>query len=642
MTPLSAPAAVVPPSVIILGSDAMLAALPATPTQLANACYAAGYEGVFPASWGDELVAAGCLKDLETRMGPVILCSCPLVKEQLRGVAPLQRFQLHLVPPPVAAARYLRALCEDAPLRVTYVGDCPGAEDQAIDERISPPEFLRRLSERGITPLTQRPDLGANAPRDRRRFYSLPGGAPTPEWLSADWPKRALVETDAGAALADLAHHALARESTLIDFAPQLGCACSGAVGGIAPRDARRAVMALEPPRARQEVLDPELKVMVQAMVPFVRPSREVSWEEFLAALPATMSSAITPGETAAAPASAPAPSLEAPVPAAPAAPEPVAAARRSVPPSPPPDAVPLARPTPVPAAPSAAVASVRTTQPIPRRAPAAVVEGQSGPRYPAVVPRPAGLSAGDRWLLVGVVLGSSALSSALTAYLTVRALERRGDAGPVAVAPPPRDSAAEERAPTVPPPAIAVPIGAPPLGDQRTLAAANAAPAEPPKRSIAAAPARAPRTAPARVKAAPSRGTRAATPAPLAAPPALPAAEAVTVVHVAPTAPPPPPVTSAGASDSTRGATNAIAVPVAVPASTAAAAPAASPPSAPAAAPAATGVAAPAAPPAGQVDIAAELKAIRDELNARKRRVDSLTRSLDSLNKAAPPPPSH
>jgi hypothetical protein len=39
-------------------------------------------------------------------------------------------------------------------------------------------------------------------------------------------------------------------------------------------------------------------------------------------------------------------------------------------------------------------------------------------------------------------------------------------------------------------------------------------------------------------------------------------------------------------------------------------------------------------------VDVAAELKAIREELNARKRRVDSLTKSLDSLKTASPPPP--
>jgi hypothetical protein len=89
-----------------------------------------------------------------------------------------------------------------------------------------------------------------------------------------------------------------------------------------------------------------------------------------------------------------------------------------------------------------------------------------------------------------------------------------------------------------------------------------------------------------------------------------------------------------------------ALVIPIA-PVTAAAAAPAAAPPAsavahndsagaapAPSAA-AAAAVAPPAAPP---VDIAAELKAIRDELNARKRRVDSLTHSLDSLKSVSPP----
>src|SRR5262249_28123288 len=151
-----------------------------------------------------------------------------------------------------------------------------------------------------------------------RRFYSLPGGAPTPEWLSADWPQRSFVDSDAGSALADLAHTPLSRESTLIDFAPQLGCACSGAVGGVAATDARRSVVALEPPRARQEVLDPDLKITVQAMVPEVRASREVSWDDFLASLPVTLTSAgeQAPASSAPAAAAAPAPSQEPVLPA--------------------------------------------------------------------------------------------------------------------------------------------------------------------------------------------------------------------------------------------------------------------------------------------------------------------------------------
>ena len=636
MTRTSAPAAVVPPSVIILGSDALLAALPATPTQLANACYASGFEGVFPASWGDELVAAGCLKDLETRMGPAILCSCPLVSEQLRGVAPLQRFQLHLVPPPVAAARYLRALCDDAPLRITYVGDCPGAEDVSIDERVSPTEFLRRLSERGITPLTQRPDLGANVPRDRRRFYSLPGGAPTPEWLSADWPKRTLVEAEAGAALADLAHHALVRESTLIDFAPQLGCACSGAVGGIAPQEARRAVAALEPPRARQEVLDPDLKVLVRAIVPLVRPSREVSWEEFLAALPATMSSSTGQAEGGTAPAAA-LPEAAAPANAPPAAPPrvtPEATPRTTPQPFTVPgtSSVPPTRATPAPAI-GSALTSVRTTQPIPRRAPAPVVEGRSGPRYPQAA-RHVSLAPADRWLLVALVLGSSVISSALTAFFTVRALGGRSSTPPTVgavAAPVPHDSVVASRPDSVGAPPIVRPAAAPPLGDQRTLAISAGTSATPAPEKVqrfarpAAAPA--PRAATAsKPKPAPARSSSTVRTVPAPAPVA---AAAATVVQVAP-GPPPAPAVAVTRTDSS--AQSSAPVPGAAAAAVAASA---APAPAPAAAPAPPAAAAQTTPP---VDIAAELKAIRDELNARKRRVDSLTHSLDSLNKAAPP----
>jgi hypothetical protein len=43
------------PSLVILGTDAVLAAAPATPVQLAHACLAAGYGAAVPASWGDEL-----------------------------------------------------------------------------------------------------------------------------------------------------------------------------------------------------------------------------------------------------------------------------------------------------------------------------------------------------------------------------------------------------------------------------------------------------------------------------------------------------------------------------------------------------------------------------------------------------------
>ncbi|MDQ2767740.1 MAG: hypothetical protein M3Y30_11355, partial [Gemmatimonadota bacterium] len=278
-----------PRSVAILGADALLVALPSTPTQLANACFAGGFAEVFPATWGDELIAAGCLEQLESRTGPAIFCACPLVAEQLRGATELRRFIIPLISPPVAVARYLRSLFPDEALRITYVGDCPGADDTSIDVRLSPNELLSTLAKRGILPATQRPDLGAHVAHDRRRFYSIPGGVPSPQWLGAQWPKRTLVDVHAGDALATLANQTLSRGNTLIDFAPHLGCACAGAVGGTSTHDARNAVVALEPPRALSEIVNAAVRVEVSLAPAGEQSTAEVTWGDFLAALPAAL-----------------------------------------------------------------------------------------------------------------------------------------------------------------------------------------------------------------------------------------------------------------------------------------------------------------------------------------------------------------
>src|SRR5688500_20159116 len=96
-----------PLSVVILGTDIVLAAAPATPVQLAHACLAAGYGAVVPASWGDELIATECLRRT-TRRGrdPVVCAVCPRVTDRLlaRGGG-LAQVAMALVSPPVATAR---------------------------------------------------------------------------------------------------------------------------------------------------------------------------------------------------------------------------------------------------------------------------------------------------------------------------------------------------------------------------------------------------------------------------------------------------------------------------------------------------------------------------------------------------------
>jgi hypothetical protein len=107
MSPASNASGAPLPSVAILGVDALLAARPATPVQLAHACQAAGYAAVYPVSWGDELLAAACVRRVAARGDePAIFCACPHVSDALLEVgSDLARFLVPLVSPPVACAR---------------------------------------------------------------------------------------------------------------------------------------------------------------------------------------------------------------------------------------------------------------------------------------------------------------------------------------------------------------------------------------------------------------------------------------------------------------------------------------------------------------------------------------------------------
>ena len=243
--------------VAIVGTDAVLAARPATAVQLAHACQKLGFAVVVPASWGDELVAAECVRQTaEMGIEPAVLCACPHVTSRLLAAgAELAPFFVSLVSPPVAAARYVRRLYGDRPVRVTFIGACPGAEDEVVDERLLPDELLALLEDEGIALSRQPTVFDSVIPPDRRRFASLPGGAPSPDRLRELSPPRCLIEIDGTAYAAELAQHLLAGDCVLADLAPRLGCSCSGAVPGIAPRDARAVAASLDPMRAPSHVV---------------------------------------------------------------------------------------------------------------------------------------------------------------------------------------------------------------------------------------------------------------------------------------------------------------------------------------------------------------------------------------------------
>jgi hypothetical protein len=608
-------------TVAILGADALLVALPSTPTQLVNACFSGGFAEVFPATWGDELIAAGCLEQLESRSGPAIFCACPLVAEQLRGAAELRRFIVPLISPPVAVARYLRALYPGDALKITYVGDCPGADDESIDERLSPHELLEHLAKRGILPATQRPDLGTHAPRDRRRFYSLPGGVPAPQWLSAQWPKRTLVDVHAGDALASLANQTLSRGNTLIDFAPHLGCACAGAVGGTSAQDARKAVVALEPPRAQSEIVSSAVRVEVSLAPAGEHHLAEVSWNDFLAALPAALAMPADGAHPAQQPASRTEPRRVRVREKKVALPRAYLAARqgarrdRTGPTRARATVAPAsatrgvdAGSRPIRAATPDADASRRddSTSPRPNAwvARRASQEGMTGPRNQ---PQRAGLATADRWLLAGLMLAASVLVAVLTSALTVSGMQRAG-APTVAVR---RDTAlaVASTPPAAAPAPATIPVAQPARAVDSVLVAAttraaDSAPQHEDAGTVGTPPSTAPRVSPAPQHSAHSvRSTRREAIRPERRP--LSIAERPRIV--------PPALAS--------------------PSSIAVAPPAVTPPAAestPATQPAATTVT--------NAQFLEELRAIHAEIDARKRHMDSLTRSLDSLKKISPP----
>jgi hypothetical protein len=252
------------PSLLILGTDAVLAAGPATPVQLAHACLAAGYRSVVPASWGDEIVARRALDAIEYTNGPLVLSCCPFVTRRLgRHADDIGSLVLSCVSPPVATAAYLRALYAPASVRITYVGACPAGGHASIDAWLTPAELFADLVSKGIQLGSQPREFDSVLPPDRRRHFSEPGGAPSSDALRRATGAPELVELEGHDFAIDLAQALLGSGLRLIDAAPALGCVCSGATSDVPPQAARARVRSGEPPRAPSPVVDHDVDLVI-------------------------------------------------------------------------------------------------------------------------------------------------------------------------------------------------------------------------------------------------------------------------------------------------------------------------------------------------------------------------------------------
>ncbi len=260
-----------PLSIAILGNDAFLAASPAQPVQLMHAALAAGFDSVVPASLGDELVAGETIRLAQLRgRRPVVQCVCPFALSQLcKREANLADVTIAVAPAAVALARALRLDRPDAQ-HITYIGACPGADDPAIDLQVMPDAFLRGLEKRGVS-VTAQPDVFTDRlPPDRRRYLSLPGGAPRADVVEAVLRRNVVSLGGRMNPLLAVADALFDGGVTMIDPAGAYHCACAGADAGRTVADGRAAIARMEPARALAAIFEapPWLDLRPSTVVP--------------------------------------------------------------------------------------------------------------------------------------------------------------------------------------------------------------------------------------------------------------------------------------------------------------------------------------------------------------------------------------
>jgi diguanylate cyclase (GGDEF)-like protein len=164
--------------VLILSPESVTHFYPATPEQLINACYEAGFRAVTRGVIGDELVAAEYLKLWEEEpWGTLIRSTDPVVVETVRAQYPeLLPYLAPVTLPAVAEARYLRAQ-HSSGLRIAYAGICPPITSPDLDAAITYGDLDQLFRIRGVDVLSQ-PTFFQRVPEERRRHLSAAGGLP--------------------------------------------------------------------------------------------------------------------------------------------------------------------------------------------------------------------------------------------------------------------------------------------------------------------------------------------------------------------------------------------------------------------------------------------------------------------------------
>ncbi len=272
---------------LILSSEATAHFFPATPEQVVNACYAAGFRTVHRGVIGDELVAAEYLSLWrDAGWGTLIRSTDPVVVETVRIDYPeLVPYLAPVTIPAVAEARYLRAQ-HGQELRIVYAGVAAPRNTPELDAAVTFEDLERIFELRGVSVLGM-PDFFARIPEERRRHLSAAGGLPLAMLEEARHASRRF-RTMRGLRHLPALAQAVAVDRLDLGFVDLLSYEGSLDHPLLGPRDQlywRRALLAsAEPPRSPQPVVDGTLVASVGATFD-IRPRRLASDPTAVAAL---------------------------------------------------------------------------------------------------------------------------------------------------------------------------------------------------------------------------------------------------------------------------------------------------------------------------------------------------------------------
>ena len=254
--------------VLILSPESVAHFYPATPEQVINACYAAGFRAVTRGVIGDELVAAEYLKLWEEEQwGTMIRSTDPVVVDTVRHRFPeLIPYLAPVAIPAVAEARYLRAQYGPG-LKIAYAGVCPPVSTPELDAAITFSDLDQIFRIRGANLLSQ-PTFFERVPEERRRHLSAAGGLPLALLEEARYSSRRFRKLRGLDALNAVAR-AVAVDRLDLGFVDILSTEGSLDHPLSGPREElfwRRELLAsTEPPRSRDPVVDHTVAASVGA-----------------------------------------------------------------------------------------------------------------------------------------------------------------------------------------------------------------------------------------------------------------------------------------------------------------------------------------------------------------------------------------